>query len=65
MLVIASLRLTHTSAGWWELGMNCLKSGTGAGGSLALCLFENKSQREENTDYQKYGRKVTTPLKLK
>lgn len=45
--------------------MNCLKSGTGAGGNLALCLFKNKSQREEDTDYQKYGHKVTTLFKIK
>lgn len=69
MLVIANLRLTRIcSPNCWpggSWGMSCLKSGTGIGGNLALCLFEDKSQREANTDYQKYGRKVTTPFKIK
>lgn len=75
MLVIANLRLKKLEGVWHipvvpncevgRLGMNCLNTGTGTGGNLALCLFKNKSQREENTDYQKYRHKVTIPFKIK
>lgn len=43
-----------------KLGMNCLNTGTGTGGNLAWCLFENKSEG------RKYGlSEVTTPFKIK